>query len=85
MDELEVIYNTIMELFTILILFEKSCTTNNYIYMGLCHSVNIYYILINFFGYKVVGNDGITGNDFNTINFLRNIKENIKSCIKNII
>ena len=84
MDELELIYNTIMELFTILILFEKKSTTNNYIYMGLAHSVNIYYILVNFFGYIDIHNDGLTGKDFGKINYLRNIKGNYKSCVKNI-
>ena len=84
MDELEIIYNTIMELFTILILFEKKSTKNNYIYMGLVHSVNIYYILVNFFGYVDIYNDGLTGKDFGKINYLRNIKDNYKSCVKNI-
>lgn len=85
MDKLELIYNTIMELFTILILFDKKHINKNYIYMGLCHNVNIYYILVNFFGYKDIYNNGLTGKDFDKISYLRNIKGNFKSCVKNIL
>tara|TARA_Y100000768_G_C23970789_1_gene680416 strand:- start:1473 stop:2318 length:846 start_codon:yes stop_codon:yes gene_type:complete len=78
--ELELLIDNLMELYTLIILNNKS-TKINIFYYGLLHSVNlVYYLKLS--GCKLIYSSGITEENFKEKFDLQALQQNIQSCTK---
>lgn len=80
-DELELIYDTTMDLYTIIMMF-SNLRKHNMMYLGLAHSSNICFLLKTIFDYKEVYTHGFTESNLGLFNDTDKFPI-IKSCIKN--